>query len=118
MATKFMNFVNMSLIHEQHSNDGRTFYNISVPCEKSKNGYGSIAVNPGQLLDAKKFDGTVVEGYKSILLGAEDKERNVSIATNKNGTSFKTIKLTNAAIAAGFEAARAAYKATLAVTEA
>lgn len=118
MATKFMNFVNMALIHEQKNSDGRTFYNISVPCEKSKNGYGSIAVNPGQLLDAKKFDGTVVEGYKSILLGAEDKERNVSIATNKNGTSFKTIKLTNAAIAAGFEAARAAYRATLAATEA
>ena len=73
MATKFMHFVNMALIHEQHSSDGRMFYNISVPCQQSKNGYGSIAVNPGQLLDAKKFDGTVVDGYKSILLGAEER---------------------------------------------
>ncbi len=54
MATKFMNFVNMALIHEQQSSDGRMFYNISVPYQQSKNGYGSSAVNPGQLLETQR----------------------------------------------------------------
>ena len=108
--SKFINFISEKMLHVNKTTDGKEFVNVSFPCAQSKTGYASFGVNMGQVLDAKKKDGTVVSGYKSILLGDAEKTRKVSVATNKKGTSFKNIELTNAQIAAEFEESRKAYK--------
>lgn len=111
---KFINFISEKMLHVNKTADGKEFVNVSFPYAESKTGYASFGVNLGQVLDAKKHDGTVVSGYKSILLGDADKTRKVSIATNKKGTSYKNIEMTNAAIADSYEASRKAYKAAVA----
>ena len=120
MANIFLNFVSDEMIHENARTDGKgSVLNISIPCATSKNGYGSFAVNPQQRYDAKKKDGTVVDGYSNILLGAADKTRKVSIQT-KGGKSPKygTVEMTNQAIADAVKAARAEYKKAQATEEA
>ena len=110
---RFLNFVPNALIHVNSRADGKQFASISLPCESSKTGYASIAVNLGQLIPATRGkDKVVVEGFKSVLLGDEAKSRKLSIATNKKGTAYKDIEMTNAEIADAFEAARAAYRAS------
>lgn len=108
--SKFINFISEKMLHTNRTADGKEFVNVSFPCAESKTGYASFGVNLGQVLDAKKKDGTVVAGYKSVLLGDDEKTRKVSVATNKKGTSFKNIEMTNAAIADSYEASRKAYK--------
>lgn len=108
--SKFINFISEKMLHVNKTADGKEFVNVSFPCAQSKTGYASFGVNMGQVLDAKKKDGTVVAGYKSVLLGDAEKTRKVSVATNKKGTSFKNIEMTNAAIADSYEASRKAYK--------
>ena len=112
--SKFINFISEKMLHTNRTADGKEFVNVSFPCSQSKTGYAAFAVNMGQVLNATKKDGTIVEGYKSILLGDADKTRKVSIATNKKGTNYKDIEMTNAAIADAFEASRKAYKAAAA----
>ena len=112
--SKFINFISEKMLHVNKTSDGKEFVNVSFPCSESKTGYASFGVNLGQVLDAKKHDGTVVAGYKSILLGDAEKTRKVSVATNKKGTSFKNIELTNAQIADAFEESRKAYKSATA----
>lgn len=107
---KFINFISEKMLHVNKTADGKEFVNVSFPCRESKTGYASFGVNLGQVLPAKKHDGTIVSGYKSILLGDAEKTRKVSVATNKKGTSFKNIELTNAQIADAFEESRKAYK--------
>lgn len=112
--SKFINFISEKMLHVNKTADGKEFVNVSFPCSESKTGYASFGVNLGQVLDAKKHDGTVVAGYKSVLLGDAEKTRKVSVATNKKGTNFKNIEMTNAAIADAFEESRKAYKAAAA----
>lgn len=115
----FLNFVPEKLIHMNTRKDGKQFANISIPCEESKTGYGSITVNLGQLLPATRGkDRTAVAGFKSIILGDEAKTRKLSVATNKKGTAYKDIEITNADIAKAFDAARATYKQRTAATAA
>lgn len=116
--SKFINFISEKMLHVNKTSDGKEFVNVSFPCAESKTGYASFGVNLGQVLDAKKHDGTVVSGYKSILLGDAEKTRKVSIATNKKGTNYKNIELTNAQIAAEFENSRKTYKAATVVATA
>lgn len=104
----FVNFVSAALVHENTAGDGKSFKNVSLPNPGSKSGMMSIALNNGQVLAAKKKDGTVVDGYVSLLLGKPEAERKVSILTDKG---YETIKMTNAAIAAMVEADRKAYRA-------
>lgn len=110
----FINGISEALIHANTSTkeDGteRDFYNVSIPCEASKTGWASITVATGQVLDST-WNGKVNEGYKNVLLGKAETERPVSVATNKKGTNYKTIKMTNQAIADAYKAAKAAYKA-------
>lgn len=110
----FINFISEKMLHVNKTSEGKEFVNVSFPCSESKTGYASFGVNLGQVLDAKKKDGTVVAGYKSILLGDADKTRKVSVATNKKGTNYKNIEMTNEKIAAEFEESRKAYKAATA----
>ena len=111
----FLNFVNEAMLHTNAKKDGSgEVVNVSIPCVESKTGYGSFAVNPGQVLDARLKDGSTKDGYKSILLGAPDKVRKVSICTKmtKAGkATYETIELTNQAIADAVSAARKAYVA-------
>ena len=108
----FINFINDAMLHTNTTAAGKQFVNVSIPCPQSKTGFASFGVNMGQVLNATKKDRTVVAGYKSILLGEADKTRKVSVATNKKGTSYKDIEMTNAAIAEAFNAARTAYRQT------
>lgn len=108
----FINFISEKMLHTNTTATGKDFVNVSIPCAQSKTGYASFGVNLGQILNATKRDGSIVAGYKSILLGEADKTRKVSVATNKKGTSYKDIEMTNAAIADAFNAARNAYHQT------
>lgn len=107
----FINFISEAMLHTNTTAAGKQFVNVSIPCKESKTGFASFGVNMGQVLDATKKDGTVVAGYKSILLGEADKTRKLSVATNKKATNFKDIEVTNAQIAAYFNDARNAYRA-------
>lgn len=108
----FINWVSRNLIHEAHKED-KTFYNISIPYAESKNGYANLSVSAGQVLAATKRDGTVNNSFASILLGAPDKVRQLSICSKITKTGKKTyakIEMTNAEIAEAYEASRKAYK--------
>ena len=105
-----MNYVSEALVHENTSGAGKKFFNISVPFAQSKTGFASIAVFAGQVFQTTRRDGSIVDGMKNVLLGDADKTRKVSVATNKKGTIYKDIKLTNAAIVEAFEANKAAYR--------
>jgi hypothetical protein len=116
----FLNFVSDAMIHMNQTTkeDGtvREFANVTFACDKSASGYANVAVNKGQLLDAKKKDGTVVDGYKTVLLGDTEKTHKVSIctkkATAKKPAQYETISMTNAEIKASFDEARAQYAAS------
>jgi hypothetical protein len=111
----FLNFTSEKMLHENDRKDGKgSVINVSIPVAQSKTGFGSFAVNPGQVLAATKKDGSIVDGYKSILLGQPDKTRKVSIATKvtKAGkVSYENIDMTNEQIVAEVAAARKAYRA-------
>ena len=107
----FANFVSEAMLHTNQTADGKAFVNVSIPCSKSTTGYASFAVNEGQVLAATKKDGTVVPGYKSILLGAADKTRKVSVATGDASNPYQTIEMTNADIVKEINESRKAYRA-------
>ena len=111
----FINFVHEALIHINTRQDGKQFANISIPCAESKTGYASFAVNMGQLFPATKRDGSVVDGYKSVLLGKPEQPKKLSVATNKKGTNWKDIPVTVQQIADMFNTSREAYRATATV---
>ena len=110
----FLNWVSEKMIHVNQTAEGRQFASISFPCDKSATGYASVGVNMGQLLPATKKDKTVVEGYKSILLGKPDAERTISIcvkaAKGKAKAKYDNIKLTTPPSAAATAADRAASR--------
>lgn len=117
MAKKnvFLNYVSEKLIHSNQTEDGsRQFANVSIPVAGSDNGYGSFAVNLGQVLDATKKDGSVVAGMKNILLGEADKTRKVSV--QKNG-AYETVEMTNQQIIEAVAESRKAYRAATAQAE-
>ena len=112
MANLFLNYVSEKLIHQNSTEDGsREFANVSIPVEGSKSGYGSFAVNLGQVIDSTKKDGTVVPGMKNILLGAADKTRKISI---QKGKKYVTVEMTNQEIVDAVAASRKAYRANTA----
>ena len=105
----WLNYVSEKLIHQNQTGDGsRHFANVSIPVADSDNGYGSFAVNLGQILDSTKKDGSVVDGMKNILLGAPEKTRKVSIL---KGGQYETVEMTNAQIVKAVAESRKAYRA-------
>ena len=109
----FANFISEAMLHKNQRADGREFINISFTCPQSKTGYATVAVNLGQVLDATKKDGTVVPGYKSILLGEADKTRKVSICSRVTKTgkkTYKTVEMTNKEIVDCITEGYKAYK--------
>ena len=117
MAKKnlFINLVNSEMIHFNDRLDGKgQVANVSFSCDKSKTGIASVGLNPGQILDATRKDGTVIEGYNSVLLGAADAKRQVSIckkvATKTKAATYDTIEMTNAEILTAFLDGRKAYR--------
>lgn len=116
MANLFLNYVSEKLIHSNKTkDDSRQFANVSVPVAGSDNGYGSFAVNLGQVLPATKKDGTVVAGMKNILLGDAAKTRKVSIL--RSG-AYDSVEMTNAQIVDAVAESRKAYRAANAEAEA
>ena len=101
------------MVHFRDTANGRKFASISINVPESKTGYGTISVNVGQLLPARKMDGTIVDNRYTILLGDRDKSRKVSICTKKKTKTkpaeYATITLTNGEIADMVAEARAAY---------
>ena len=110
-TTAWLNYVSEKMIHINKTAEGKEFANISIACPQSKTGLATIAVNLGQVIDSTKKDGSIVAGMKNVLLGAPEKTRKVSVATNKKGTNFKTIEMTNEAIATMVADERKAYRA-------
>lgn len=113
----FMNYVSRKIVHEQNAvKDGKTrsFYNVSIPVAASANGYGSFAVNAGQVLASTKRDGTEIPGLCSILLGAPEKTRKVSIAVKKTAKSKKVtytdVEMTNQEILDAWNESRKQYR--------
>lgn len=117
-ATKniFLNWVSEKMLHSNTSNKGKAFMNVSIPCSQSVTGYASFGVNMGQVMDAKLKDGTVKDGYKSILLGKPEGTRQVSICTKaakgKTKATYENITMTNQAIRDAVEENRKAYRAS------
>lgn len=113
----FMNYVSRNLVHAQTTTDKkgdkRTFYNVSVPVADSANGYGSFSVNAGQVFASTKRDGTEISGLCSILLGAPEKTRKVSIAcrkTKRSKITYTDVEMTNQAILDAWIASRKNYR--------
>lgn len=111
MANAWLNYTSDKMIHVNETAEGKKFANISVSCPQSKTGIATLAVNLGQVIDSTRKDGTVVDGYKNILLGEADKTRKVSVATNKKGTNYKQIEMTNGEISKMVAEARKEYRA-------
>lgn len=105
----FLNFVSEKLLHTNTASSGKQFTNVSIPCDKSVTGYASFGVNMGQILPSTRRDGTVIDGYKSVLLGKPETERTVSICTAPG--AYENIKMTNQAIADAIETNCTAYRA-------
>jgi hypothetical protein len=108
----FLNWVPVKLIHQATATKNgktNTFFNISFPYPASSNGFASVSVSNGQVFAASKKNGDVNDNFRSVLLGAPDKVRQVSI---KTADGYAKIELTNAQIFDAFEADRKAYKAT------
>lgn len=118
MASIFLNRVSNALIHTNKTAEGREFANVSVGNTASANGLMSFAVNCGQVLPCTAKDGTPVDGYSNILLGDGEKERTVSIATGKKKITYKSVKMTNQAIADAVKESRKAYRAAQAEAQA
>lgn len=122
----FLNFVSNKLVHTATAKDGKTFYNVSFPYGESKTGFASVSISQGQKLPATKKgengERIAVDGACSILLGAPDKVRQVSVctkaATKKKKAEYEKVELTNAQIAEIYEASRKAYKEQKAAEEA
>lgn len=106
----FLNYVHNALLHRHHTSTGKEFVNISFPCSQSKTGYASFSVNCRQVFPSTTRNGTPLNNYSNIILGKPDLERNVSVATNKKGTNWKTIQLTCQQIKESFENARDKYR--------
>lgn len=106
----FMNWVSKRMVHASKNTKGETFYNVSFPYAESATGFASVSVSAGQVLKATKKDGTENANFASILLGAPDKEREVSVCTDAANKDYKRVKMTNAEIADAYEASRKAYK--------
>lgn len=114
--TVFINRVSEKLVHPAQAKDGSSFYNLSIPYEKSKDGFLHVTLRTGQVLNAtKKADNSVIEGWKNILLGNPDTTRRCSYCTKlpkgKRKGEYDEVELTNTELAALFEENRAAYKA-------
>lgn len=110
--TTFINFISTQLLHiQRNKSDNREFISVAVACPQSKSGFGTIAVNPKQILPATKKDGTVVDGFSNILLGDADRERKISICTGRK--KYKTVSMTNQQIADMFDNERSLYKEAL-----
>lgn len=121
MANIFLNAVSEKMIHTNQKADGTEFANITIPYADSKTGYASFGVNAGQVMDAKKKDGTLIAGMKNVLLGKPEGKRRVSVCTKapkKGDKVYSNIELTNEQIAEAFNTARAEYKAAQAQAEA
>lgn len=104
----FVNGISEKLIRTQiNKTTGKEFASVSVPT--ASYGFLSVAVNPGQVMPATKFNSKeVIDGLKSILLGAADKARTVTYKAADG--SIQSIELTNAQIVAEYKAQRKAYR--------
>jgi hypothetical protein len=100
----FLNGVSNKCIHE--AKNGYTM--VSFACPESKNGFGSIPVKSGQILDAKDKDGNVRDGVKNVLLGQEG--RNFGVSIQKEDGSYDNVTMTAADIKKTFDDARKAYR--------
>lgn len=107
----FLNWISQKLVHQAKATkaDGtvQTFWNISFPYDQSASGFASVSVSNGQVMTARKKDGTTNDNFKNVLLGAPAKVRQVSIK-NTDG-SYSKVELTNAQILDIYEASRKAY---------
>lgn len=113
----FINFISDKMLHEQtNRTDGRKFYSVSVSCQQSINGFGTLAVTEKQVFNATKNHGKeVVAGFKNVLLGQPDKKRKLSIQTGVNADGkpvYSNIEMSNADILKAFDTNREAYNAS------
>ena len=81
MANVWLNYVSEKMIHiyKTKNRGGKEFASISIKCPQSKTGFATLAVNLKQIFNTTRKDGSIVEGYKNILLGKEDEIREIPI---------------------------------------
>lgn len=60
--------------------EGKEYANVVINFFLSKTGMTVLVVNPEQVIDVTRKDGSIVEGYKNVLLGAEDETRKISVS--------------------------------------
>ena len=60
--------------------EGKEYANVVINFFLSKTGMTVLVVNPEQITNATRKDGSIVEGYKNVLLGAEDETRKISVS--------------------------------------
>lgn len=82
MANVWLNYVSekMIRIYKTKNRGGKEFASISIKCPQSKTGFATLAVNLKQIFNTTRKDGSIVEGYKNVLLGAEDETRKISVS--------------------------------------
>ena len=109
----FIGHYSAQMVHIRNTDNGRQFASVSINVPESKTGYGTISVNLGQLLPARKMDGSIVDNRYTILLGDRDKSRKISVCTRKatktKPAEYATLTKTNGEIADMVAEARAAY---------
>ena len=83
--------------------EGKEYANVVINFFLSKTGMTVLVVNPEQVIDVTRKDGSIVEGYKNVLLGAEDETRKISVSylgSIRDGLSHsRKLLMTNSDIA-------------------
>lgn len=82
-ATLWVNNYSNKLIRNRTRSDGRQFCSVSFFCDAIDN-WVNLGVSPKQVREAKRFSGSLIEGFSCILLGSPDVERMLSYKDENN----------------------------------
>ena len=75
----WLDYIPENSIYISKTAEGKEYANVVVGVWYSTKHTATLVVNPNQIFDAKRKDGSTVEGYKNILLGKEDEIREIPI---------------------------------------
>jgi len=76
----WLDYIPENSIYISKTAEGKEYANVIINFFLSKTGMTVLVVNPEQVIDVTRKDGSIVEGYKNVLLGAEDETRKISVS--------------------------------------